>query len=191
LREWLRPDAGIGTVRVMDREPPQAFRARCRKDHLTRSVPMRSTVHARFVAALLLLAGCQGYVRSSAPVAPGAEMVRIPFVRPQAIVIARDDPAQGWSDTIDAVTSVQGRILEVNGDTLRLAVDMFGRNGAYYPVAPGRHAIIAMSTARRVERRGFSVRNTVVQGTAGTVGIVLVAGLLTFLLLVLTYEDES
>lgn len=131
-----------------------------------------------FLAPVILLAGCQAYVRSSAPVAPSAEMVRIVFRHPQVVVIARDDSAAGWADTLGNVSSVQGCILKLHGDTLQLAVTNFGRNGLHHPVGPGRHTAITMSTVKHVERRGFSPQQTVVRGT----GVVMLAGLVAGLL---------
>lgn len=139
---------------------------------------MRSRAHARFVVVLFLLTGCQGYVRSSAPVSPRMEIVRVPFKHPQVIVIARDDPAAGWSDTLDAVKTLEGTITELRGETLRMDVERFHRNGQWQRVPAGRHAMIDMSTVARVERQGFSWQRTAFAGVGVVILVALAAGVI-------------
>ena len=136
---------------------------------------MRSSrLRAVTVAALPFLAGCQAYVPSSRPLAPSAEVVRVPLVRPQAVVLARDAGAgAARADTIRGVTALYGRILELRGDTLRLAVTQVGRSGALQHFPSGPHAAVTLAEITVVERMGYSEQRTRALGV--TFGVAVVA----------------
>jgi hypothetical protein len=141
---------------------------------------MRSRTLPSSTLALLLLAGCHGYVTSSPVLAPNLELVRIPLAHAETVVVERDDPAAGWSDTLENVTAIEGRVVELRENTVRLAVTHLERRGARNRIPPGRSVVIDLSRARSVERYGFSLGRT----AAATVGFALLgmaAGLVILL----------
>ena len=119
-------------------------------------IPHRASV----AVAALLLSGCQGYVASNAPPAPGFDVVRIPFARPQVVLLARADAADAPPDTLRGVTAVYGRVLELRGDTLRMVVTQVGRSGALQHYPSGRHAAVDLRAATGVQRWDFSQPRT-------------------------------
>jgi hypothetical protein len=134
-----------------------------------------------WVVVALLLAGCQAYLPSSAPLSPSAEVVRIAFARPRAVALARDERAAADRvDTIADVTAVYGRVVELRGDTLRMAVTQLARRGALQYTPSGPQAAIEISTIAGVERSGLSHRRTtvlasIVVGAAVATGLFLAA----------------
>ena len=124
------------------------------------------------LAALALLAGCQAYMPSSAPPAPGAETVRIPFVQPRAVILSRGEGEGGRVDTIADATAVYGRVIALRGDTLRMTVTQVARRGRLQYVPSGADATIAMSSVAGVERWSHSPRRTaVLLGVVGTAAL--------------------
>ena len=126
-------------------------------------------------------AGCSGYVRSDAPVAPSAEVVRVPFVRPQAFVVRRAITSGSASlDTLRGITAVYGRVMELRGDTIALVITQVSRRGALDRQPSGVQADIDRRTALPVERWGYSDGRT--KGLMAMLGGIVVSAAVLFAL---------
>lgn len=99
--------------------------------------------------------GCHTYLPSPAPPTPAAEIVRIPFARPQVLVLARGERSTGDAlDTLRGVTAVYGRVVALRGDTLELVVTRLSVHGAPQQLTAARRAAIDVTATTGVERWG-------------------------------------
>jgi hypothetical protein len=69
--------------------------------------------------AALMLAACHSYQPLQAPAAATAQTVRVQFSQPQNLVAAR---VSGGDSVLVSVSALQGRVVTVSGDTLKVSV---------------------------------------------------------------------
>ena len=119
------------------------------------SVSARARAFA--LVCIVLSSACHGYTRVRAP-AQDAVPVRVSFPAPVDVHLRRDTP----DSLLSAVTQLEGMLLELTGDSLRVEVVRARTNGRWVNVPAPAGGAVANIPGTVVERRVVSPTKTAV-----------------------------
>jgi hypothetical protein len=128
--------------------------------------------------ALSMCSGCHVYRATSAPLPDGAQ-VRVRLSSPSAVALAL--PGRD-SVQLEGVTQIDGRVLVVRGDTIRLRATRIRRIGTHKrsarDVPKGGTLNVVAEGGNALEVRRLSTGRTVAAVVAGTFGFLVAAAIL-------------
>ena len=100
------------------------------------------------MAAGFLLAACHSYKAEPLTAAAAGRSVRVQFSMPRALVAAR---AAESDSTLKLVSTVEGRLVAVSGDTMQISLLRITDASADHPVPPGMNVTVVLDPSVAVD----------------------------------------